>query len=201
MFKQALRLFSEFAFCLVALSCARIHAAGFAYPSFSSTSGLNLISSAVQAVSDVRLSPAIPSTAGAMWYTTMQPVQGGFDTTLAFHISEMGGTLDNDGLPGGDGFAFVVQNTSSTALGLINSYMGYEIANSLAVEFDTFRNGNFLAQEPSSNHVGIQSAGVGVNSPFAGQYLGGGECRPEDVRRLGTRRPRFVRAWRTQSVR
>ena len=72
------------------------------------------------------------------------------------------------GQPGGDGFAFVIQNTSSTALGLTNSYMGYEISNSLAAEFDTWRNSNFLGLEPSNNHVGVQSAGTGVNNPFAG---------------------------------
>ncbi len=178
MSNQILRSSWALAFCCCALPCVRVHAAAFVYPNFSSTSGLNLVPSATQSGSDIRVTAAVPSTAGAVWHATKQAVQAGFDTTFSFRITAASGVGDANALPGGDGLAFVVQNTSNTALGLTNSYMGYEIANSLAVEFDTWRNPNFLAQEPSSNHVGVQSAGTGVNSPFAGQFLGAAGVGP-----------------------
>jgi hypothetical protein len=154
-------------------------ALAFNYANFSSTAGLNVVSSAAQSSNDIRLSPSSPSTAGAIWFGTKQSVENGFDTTFDFRITGVSGTTDFNGQPGGDGIAFVVQNASATALGLTNSYMGYEIANSLAAEFDVFRNGNFLSQEPSGNHVGVQSNGTAVNDPFAGAYLGAAAVVPD----------------------
>src|SRR5664279_964725 len=63
----------------------------------------------------------------------------------------------------GDGFAFVIQTASPTALGSGFGGMSYAgIPNSLAVEFDTFQNTNLL--DPNSNHVAVQSCGTGANA-------------------------------------
>jgi hypothetical protein len=168
---------AAFVCVLIAWLGASAHA-GFTYSNFSSTSGSNLVASATQVGNEVRLSPASPSTVGSLWFATKQDVQKGFVSTFTFRITGMGGATDANGMNGGDGFAFVVQNTSNTAFGIAGSYMGYEIANSVAAEFDTWRNGNFVALEPSSNHVGVQSAGTGTNSPFASHYKGAAAVGP-----------------------
>jgi len=62
-----------------------------------------------------------------------------------------------------DGLAFVVQNSSATALGTGSGGLGYSgIPNSLAVEFDTFAN----PWDPNANHVAVQSCGTQPNSPM-----------------------------------
>jgi len=167
------RFFSTIAL-LVATACASAgHGAfNFHYPNFSTTTDLNMVSSATQSGSDIRLNPSTANRAGAVWFNTKQAVRYGFDTTFTFRVTSPAGITDPNGHPGGDGLAFVVQNTSSTAMGATNSYMGYEINNSIAAEFDTHLNSNFSALEPGSNHVGVQSAGLATNNPFSGAYKG-----------------------------
>ena len=59
---------------------------------------------------------------------------------------------------GADGFAFVIQSQSETALGLPGKGLGYEgINNSLAVEFDTFFNYDNL--DAYENHISVQTKG------------------------------------------
>ncbi len=162
---------SWFAAAMLLAGSRPLQAVPISFPDFSSTTDLNIVGDAAQVGNIVRLSSSSPGERGSTWFRAKQGVEVGFDTTFSFRITAPAGADDADGLNGGDGFAFVVQNTSDAALGLANSYMGYEIANSLAVEFDTFRNGNFLALEPNSNHVGVQSLGTGVNTPFAPAFL------------------------------
>jgi len=65
-------------------------------------------------------------------------------------------------LPGADGFAFVMQNHNYPVLGKKGEAMGYDgITNSLAVEFDLFRN----IYDPNGNHIAVQSLGQYPNSP------------------------------------
>src|SRR5262249_28172873 len=78
------------------------------YPNFSSPAGLSLVGNAVQVGNQLRLPANTNSQRGAAWFTTPQAVQGGFDTTFQFQITNAAA----------DGFAFVVQNSSATALGL-----------------------------------------------------------------------------------
>jgi hypothetical protein len=161
-----------------ALLCTVIQADSFVYSNFSSTAGLNLVASATQIGNEVRLSAAVPNTVGSLWNTTKRSVENGFETMFTFRVTGMSGNLDFTGQPGGDGLAFLVQNTSSGAFGVAGSYMGYEVANSIAVELDTWQNPNFLALEPSNNHVGVQSNGTGMNGPGAGQFLGAAAVTP-----------------------
>jgi hypothetical protein len=61
----------------------------------------------------------------------------------------------------GDGFAFVIQTASPTALGSGFGGLGYAgIPNSLAIEFDTYQN----PWDPNANHVAVQSCGTGANA-------------------------------------
>src|SRR3974390_662969 len=107
------------------------------------------------------------------WFTVPQLGNSGFTTYFRFQIH--GGLC----CAPGDGFAFVVQNTSSTfppdpsygvgpgvgvkALGAANGGLGYSgLRNSLAVEFDTAAN----IWDPSingNNHVAVQSCGTNTN--------------------------------------
>jgi len=106
------------------------------FPDFNSTSGLSLQGATSKAGNVLRVSGTSSDNgnAGSAWDTTQQPVAGGFSTTFHFQISQLSGIPDDDGNNGGDGFAFVIQNSSSTALGGIGGGMGYSgILNSVAV--------------------------------------------------------------------
>jgi hypothetical protein len=130
---------------------------GFDYPNFSSTAGLNLVGSAAQFGTSVRLTPATTSQNGAMWYAQKQNVFSGFDTTFTFRITNPGGAFG-----GGDGIAFSLQNFSPMSSG---SEFG-AVSNQFAISFNTFNN---FGDEPSDNFVGIvtnQYAAVRYSQTF-----------------------------------
>ena len=95
----------------------------------------------------------------AVWLPAKQTVGNGFTTQFSFQITAgSASTL-------ADGFAFVIQNSSSgtSTLGTTGAggYIGYQgIPNSLAIEFDTFHNN----WDPNANHVAIQSNGMAANT-------------------------------------
>jgi Legume lectin domain len=117
----------------------------------------------------LRLTPNETFTSGSAWFTAQQPVGSAFSTTFIFEISDPL-TFNADGL------AFVIQNSSTTALDTGGSSdgcgIGYGedntgcsltsggIPNSLAIEFDTYQN----EDDPNNNHVAIQSCGTAANS-------------------------------------
>ena len=105
-----------------------------------------------------------PETSAAWFNIPSLPTQGqqlvnsGFFTYFKFQIH----TAAICCTPG-DGFAFVIQAASPTALGSGFGGMGYQgIPNSLAVEFDTFQN----TWDPNANHVAVQGCGIQANSPI-----------------------------------
>ncbi|WP_199248851.1 SBBP repeat-containing protein [[Phormidium] sp. ETS-05] len=131
------------------------------YEDFSSLAGLNLIGSTVQLGDTLRLTPknrTSGSQIGAVWHATPQSVEDGFETTFQFQINDLGGS-------GGDGFAFLIQNSSATAIGSGGGHLGYSgIYNSLAVEFDTFDNNEPGTLDPSDNHLSVHTGGTRRNS-------------------------------------
>jgi hypothetical protein len=151
--------------------------ASFVFPDFSSTTGLQLNGSAAAAGTVLRLTNTGTFEAGSAWYTAGQRVQGGFATTFQFQITR--------GLQGGgDGFAFVIQNSSTTALGLSGGYLGYAgvssnpgIPNSIAIEFDTIQNGNF--HDPNSNHISVHTRGTLPNDADEAFSLGATTSIPD----------------------
>jgi len=113
----------------------------------------------------LRVTPSINSSvAGAAWFIRKQPISQGFETTFAFRIHDI---PQNPG----DGMAFVIQNSSVTALGEASFGIGYtDIANSVAVEFDTVRQG--YSGDPGPFHVGVHSRGTERNSSHESASLG-----------------------------
>ena len=82
----------------------------------------------------------------------MQPVAAGFTTNFQFQITEI-----EPGDIGADGFAFLIQNDSVTALAAGGEDIGYGnfyltgIRNSVAIEFDMHENDS--QNDPNSNHI------------------------------------------------
>jgi peptide-N4-(N-acetyl-beta-glucosaminyl)asparagine amidase len=118
----------------------------------------------------VQLTADAPGQTGAAWLPAKQQVQDGFTATFAWQINRARAV-------GGDGFAFVIQNTSAMALGEGGSGMGYSgIANSLAVEFDTTQNTpeewGGTQGDPNANHLSVQSRGTMPNSADPTYSLG-----------------------------
>ncbi|HWL95584.1 MAG TPA: L-type lectin-domain containing protein [Phycisphaerae bacterium] len=126
--------------------------ADFVYSDFSSLVGLTLNGDAAGTDDVLRVAPAAQGQAGSAWYTASKAhVADGFDTVFQFQMH---------GGDGADGLAFVIQDSSATALGVGGSDMGYGgIPRSLAVELDTF---GFFPE--TDNHVSIQTNGAGPNS-------------------------------------
>ena len=109
---------------------------------------------------------------GAAWYTVKQSIENGFEISFQFQIT------DGAGVGGGaDGIAFVIQNSSVSALGSSGGAIGYAtgfspgISNSLAVEFDTFCDW-FAYTDPDNNHISVQTAGVESNNPDHAYSIG-----------------------------
>jgi hypothetical protein len=133
-------------------------------------SALTLVQDAVLLEDRVRLTPDVPQRTGAAWLPTKQQVQDGFTATFDWQISRARAV-------GGDGFAFVIQNTSDVALGDGANGMGYSgIANSIAVEFDTTQNPpeewGGTRGDPNANHLSVQSRGTMPNSADPTYSLG-----------------------------
>ena len=118
------------------------------------------------------------SQSGSAWYSTPQAVQNGFTTTFQFQFT-------NASTPPADGIAFVIQNSSTTAISATGSggalaygdsdssadpSTGAGIPHSLAIEFDTFQNG----WDPNVSHVAIQSCGAGPNTSHHNRLCLGG---------------------------
>lgn len=129
-------------------------------PMAAQTPRFNLVGSAEQREERVRLTPARTQTVGAMWMPDKQSVHAGFTTTFKFQLTNPGGLGD-----GADGFAFVLQNAGSQAIGGRGAAGGFAlgdgygdpkspgIPNSIAVFFDTYRNSE--VRDPSNNYVAI----------------------------------------------
>ncbi len=141
--------------------------ADFDYIDFVNTVGLTFVGSAAQNGTDLRLTPASANNAGGAWFQTQQSVGTSFETSFTFQL----GTAT-----GADGFAFVVQNSAGAPLAGAGCELGYHgIANSLAVEFDTYSNsscGAVPVNDPAGLHVSVHSLGTSPNSVGESASLG-----------------------------
>lgn len=153
--------------------------ADFTFDDFSDTSTLHLNGDA-RPVSDV-----LRINYGSAWFMSQQFVRDGFETTFQFRITDLGGVGDCEGDDGGDGFAFVIQNESVSALGTAGGSLGYGgggpseppgITNSLAVEFDTWCNSEF--NDPNGNHLSVHTNGILPNDADEAFSLGASTAIP-----------------------
>lgn len=150
----------------VAILTSNTTPTGFNYVNFASVAGLNLVGNAVRSGNRLDVTPSAFGQVGSAWHATKQNVENGFETTFQFQISDRGGI---GGDFGGDGFAFVIQNQSLSALGDGGGGLGYSgISNSVAIEFDTLQNGG----EPDSNHVDVHTLGTLPNCSHGGCSIG-----------------------------
>ncbi|MCP3919394.1 MAG: hypothetical protein GY711_27980 [bacterium] len=141
-------------------------AQNFQFPDFSNTSNLVFNGTAATAGNVLRVTAANISERGSAWYDTPVDVSSGFETTFTFQIS-------NPAAGGGDGMAFLIHNDAAglAALGNHASAMGYGgfaatpqngLDSSLAIEIDTYNNGN--VGDLDANHISVHTGGPGDNS-------------------------------------
>lgn len=106
----------------------------------------------------VSVAQAMEFTAGAALHAEPVRFGAGFSTSFSFVIENVGGITDANGFLGADGMAFLIHDDPNYEPG----FMGFgQLANSVAVEFDTWKNGT----EDSSNHIGIMRDGVLEHGP------------------------------------
>jgi hypothetical protein len=138
----------------------------------------------------LRLTPSNPSKAGSVWYQSRVPILRGFETTFSWqitdqsvecidHVDKAYSTMQHRScaVHGGDGFAFVIHGApeKENALGGDGEQLGYGgIANSIAVEFDTWTNVDTQGSDDVfTDHISIHSAGpVLANSANHSAALG-----------------------------
>ncbi len=105
---------------------------------------------------------------GAVWQKIQFNVNKSFETTFSFRMINPKTASSNIDLPlpGADGIAFVIQNSSHEAIGGFGAEIGYNgIPNSIAVEYDMFYNDNTSKyNDPNGNHVAIMSNGKYANT-------------------------------------
>lgn len=153
----------------------------FTYNGFSSTTGLTLVGNAGTTTTTdgtvLRLTSASSTQAGAAYTTT--PVTLGsnatFSTQFDFRFTDPGGADPADGI------TFVLA-ASPNGLGAAGNGIGYSgVGSSIAIEFDTYNNGNpgslgpFPAEPDSSNHVSIDTNGTLTDTASTNVY-GNGSC-------------------------
>ena len=163
---------------LAVLPCvgALVLAQSFNYANFTSASGIVVNQNALVSGANLRVTPSALSQRGTAFYGTPVSVVYGFDTTFTFSFtSPVSG--------GGDGLAFIIQNDprGTAALGNHASAMGYgafatspagtAIANSIAIELDTYMGGAAIG-DLSGNEVSVHTNGIGDNLHFETYSIG-----------------------------
>jgi len=151
--------------CCIALASSSA-AQSFNYADFTNTTGLVLNGNATQTGVALHVTSPLTTQKGSFWYSTPVNVAAGFDTTFTFRIAVPTGNA------GADGMAFVIQNDPRGTAALADSgsdigcyaeptsAAGTAIANSIAIEIDTYQIGAPW-NDPDANHISIHTNGTG----------------------------------------
>ena len=143
---------------------------GFDFPANIAANELNFIGYSSVKNNIINITPTQYYRTGAVWYKQLVSVNNGFQSYFDFKISDGKNHLDyEESEPGGDGFAFVIQNAGNNAVGSWGGGLGYAgIKNSLAIEFDTYQNfwPDDSILDPSGNHIAVFSNGKEANKPY-----------------------------------
>ena len=142
--------------------------------------GLNLVgTSTIISGGTLRLTPNYdpdpqgPIPAGAAWTTSEYNVAGGFTANFQFQMSSPClsplPACVNDNGNGGDGIAFLIQNSAQgdNAIGVGAGGMGFlGITDSVAIMLDTYQNvsPNYYG-DPSNNYISVNTQGTSFNVP------------------------------------
>ncbi|KAA3609051.1 MAG: hypothetical protein DWQ01_10740 [Planctomycetota bacterium] len=152
----------------LALLILSAQAGGFQHPGFHQAN-LDWVGDAALAGRRLRLTDLDLYQRAAAWSPQKEDIAGGFSTTFWLQV-------ENDGGPGADGFAFVIQNFDLGVAGFSGNALGYAgLPNSLAVEFDLHHN----AWDPPGNHCSVQTRGAMANSADTADSLGWTESLPD----------------------
>jgi hypothetical protein len=167
--------------CLLGGAAAHVQAGTLVnYADFNfacNSNGLTCVGNAATTGGVLRVTPAAGGQSGAAYSSTALTLGANatFSTQFQFRFTNPGGADPADGI------TFVLA-ASPNGLGGSGYGMGYVgVGNSIAIEFDTYNNGNpgslgFFAAEPnSSNHVSIDQNGILTNTAAANVY-GNGSC-------------------------
>ncbi len=142
---------------------------GFTYYDFANTDNIIIKGNAEKGSKIVCLTESKQNQLGYLWFNDLVSVSSGFTTSFKFRIKDGNNYLsDENSLPGGDGFAFIIQNTGMNILSKQGGWLGYSfLNNSLAVEYDLFSDDSLQLvdlKDPNGNHVAVQSNGIFTNS-------------------------------------
>eukprot|EP01113_Clastostelium_recurvatum_P004024 TRINITY_DN1178_c0_g1_i1.p1 TRINITY_DN1178_c0_g1~~TRINITY_DN1178_c0_g1_i1.p1 ORF type:complete len:1144 (+),score=354.68 TRINITY_DN1178_c0_g1_i1:38-3469(+) len=145
---------------------------GFSLAEFEENDVFILPSASITGDKTVRLCYNIGNCKGVMWYPIPVSVRG-FRTSFTFMIT-------NTSQNGTQGMSFVIQNDPNKlyASGPLNMGLGYGsfpaasggIAQSIAIEFDTFMNPELA--DPNNNHIGVHTNGLGQNNAHESFTIG-----------------------------
>ncbi len=129
--------------------------ATISFPDFSSVAGLDFNGVSGQAGTALRITPAAGFQGGSAFFDTPLTIAADTSFQTQFQFRLTGGTT------GADGFTFMLQNSPAAAgaLGELGGNLGYDspgfpgarIVQSLAIEFDTYRN----AWDTNDNHISV----------------------------------------------
>jgi hypothetical protein len=141
-----------------------VEANAFSYSGFGGQDSLTLNGSSSVNGDALRLTPADYGKVGSAWQTEKQSITQGFSTTFQFLVT------DHHPLYIGDGLAFVIQNTGTSALGDNGGCLAYSswsrsvMPNCVAIEFDMWQNTNldepYVVSDPNNNHISVHTSGL-----------------------------------------
>jgi VCBS repeat-containing protein len=134
-----------------------------------------LNASATGVGSEYIITQAINSQAGALWSNSKVSLNTSFTISADLFFGA------NDG--GADGFSFIIQNQSQTLIGASGGGLGYQgIANSVAIEFDTYDNGAGY-NDITNDHAAFDTNGSmsGLGAPIDLGNIEDGQYHPVTI--------------------